>query len=602
MSQVSFWVFLSETSGLISTLMLALVFLGFLFEKLPPAAVATAGAAGFLLMGYVSTDEVLQVFSNPAPITIAAMFILSSALVSTGVLDAASSYFVKLAKRRGLSALILLLLGAAIASGLMNNTPLVLVLIPIVIKMAQSLKLASSRVLIPLSYMSILGGTLTLIGTSTNLLIDGVAQQAGMEPMRMLEILPFGLSALVVGSVTLFFLGPLLLPTRASANETLDDEAIEFMSEARIRYSGEHEKDAEGGDRPLSDFTALSRTRVLSVLRGSERLKPDPDLLLTRQDLVIFQANQSELLTLREHPRYQVGYYKQRLEPREGASSEMVEAVYAGDARSSGRRVSDLNWFEKGVGVVGISRRGHNPGPELAGVRLRPGDRVLLDGRSGDLSSILHSESFVAATRPRLRPYKRHRANLAIFTMALVVALSILNIAPLVTLALLGVGVILLTRCVEAEDAWNSIDGSILVLIFAMLAIGQGLENTGVIKTLVAVIAPYLSDASPLVVIFALYALTSLLTEMVSNNAVAVILTPVAISLAASIGMDPKPLVYTVMLGASASFATPIGYQTNTIVYAAGGYRFSDFLKLGLVMNVVVGVASCLSIWFFAVR
>tara|TARA_R110002020_G_scaffold34066_35_gene104007 strand:- start:29254 stop:31062 length:1809 start_codon:yes stop_codon:yes gene_type:complete len=591
--------FMRDTPSGLSAVILGLVFLGFLFEKLPPAAVATAGAAAFLLLGYVSTEEVLAVFSNPAPITIAAMFILSSALVSTGVLDAASSYFVTLSERRGPIAIVLLLLGAALASGLMNNTPLVIVLIPIISKMAGALNIASSKVLIPLSYMSILGGTLTLIGTSTNLLIDGVAQREGMEPMRMLEILPFGLVALVVGALTLLLLGPRLLPAHIVSGDAIDDSATEFMSEAQIIAPAANADEGNSTGRPLKDFSALAKTRVLAILRGSERLKPDPALELNTNDLVIFQANQSELLTLRDHPNYKLGYYKKLLAAADQQKTEKIEAVYAGDAGSSGRQLRDLGWFKAGVRVLGISRRKHNPGPELSEVRLRAGDRILLEGSPGDLADILQSESFVAAAVPKLRPYKRHRAGLAMLTMIGVIVLSIFNVAPIVTLSLLGVGMILLTRCVEAEDAWKSIDGSILVLIFAMLAIGRGLDNTGVVQSLVDAVTPFLKTVSPLLVLFVLYALTSVLTELISNNAVAVILTPMAIGLATSLGIDPKPLIYAIMLGASASFATPIGYQTNTLVYAAGNYRFADFLKVGLVMNLVVGIASCLAIWAF---
>jgi di/tricarboxylate transporter len=599
MLQNLFAEFMADTPTGLSALILGLVFLGFLFEKLPPAAVATAGAAAYLLLGYISTEEALAVFSNPAPITIAAMFILSSALVSTGVLDTASSWLVGLSERRGPVALLLLLLLVALASGLMNNTPLVIVLIPVISKMAQALGIASSKVLIPLSYMAILGGTLTLVGTSTNLLIDGVAQRQGMEPMGMLEILPFGLVALVVGALTLLVLGPRLLPSHMASGEALDDSATEFMSEVRIVTPREDGDEDPSTGRMLKDFTALSKTRVLGIIRSGERLNPEPDLEIHRNDRVILRANQSELLTLRDHPNYTLGYFKSPDSAAEPQKTEKVEAVYAGDAGSSGRRLRDLDWFRPGVRVLGISRRKHNPGPELAEVRLRAGDRILLEGSPQDLAGILQSESFVAASAPKLRPYKRHRAWLAMLTMIAVITLSIFNVAPIVTLSLLGVGAILLTRCVEADDALRSVDGSILVLIFAMLAIGQGLDNTGVVKGIVEALTPLLESASPLLLLLAIYGLTSVLTEMVSNNAVAVILTPVAISLAGSLGLDPKPLIYAIMLGASASFATPIGYQTNTLVYAAGNYRFTDFLRVGLVMNVVVGIASCLAIWAF---
>jgi len=396
--------FMADTATGLSALIVGLVFLGFLFEKLPPAAVATAGAAAFLLLGYISTEEALAVFSNPAPITIAAMFILSSALVSTGVLDAASSYFVGVSERRGPVALVLLLLGAALASGLMNNTPLVIVLIPIISRMARALDIASSKVLIPLSYMSILGGTLTLIGTSTNLLIDGVAQREGMEPMRMLELLPFGLVALVVGGLTLLVLGPRLLPSHVISGDAIDDSDTPFMSEVKIIAPAENDDETSSTRRALSDFSALSKTRVLGILRGSERLKPDPDLVLNTNDLVIILANQSELLTLRDHPNYMLGYFKALPAETDKQKLEKVEAVYAGDAGSSGRQLRDLGWFKAGVRVLGVSRKKHNPGPELSEVRLRAGDRILLEGSPGDLAEILQSESFSRQASPSSDP------------------------------------------------------------------------------------------------------------------------------------------------------------------------------------------------------
>ena len=373
----------------------------------------------------------------------------------------------------------------------------------------------------------------------------------------MLEILPFGLVALVVGALTLLVLGPRLLPAHMASGEAIDDSATEFMSEVKIVAPADSADAGPSTGRVLGDFTALSKTRVLGILRGSERVNPNPELELNRNDRVIFVANQSELLTLRDHPNYTLGYFKSPQPAADEQDMEKVEAVYAGDAGSSGRRLRDLDWFSSSVRVLGVSRRKHNPGPELAEVRLRAGDRILLEGSPGDLAGILQSESFVAASEPKLRPYKRHRAGLAILTMVAVILLSIFNVAPIVTLSLLGVGFILLTRCVEADDALKAIDGSILVLIFAMLAIGRGLDNTGVVQALVDALTPFLQSASPLVLLLAIYGLTSVLTEMVSNNAVAVILTPVAISLAASLGIDPKPLIYAIMLGASASFATP---------------------------------------------
>ncbi len=253
-----------------------------------------------------------------------------------------------------------------------------------------------------------------------------------------------------------------------------------------------------------------------------------------------------------------------------------------------------------GVRILGAHRHRHVPGPDLGNVRLRPADKLLLEGTAEALDELSHESDLVSVTRSTARACRPTKAPLALLALGLVVVLAAFNVMDIAILAMIAVPAILILRCIDADEAWGSIEGGILILIFAMLVIGQGLQETGAVTLVVDAAMPIMSTVSPVWHGLRLDSvLASTLTECVTNNAVAVILTPIVISLGQQLGVEPRALVVAVMFGASASFATPIGYQTNTLVYGAGNYRFSDFVKIGLPMNIIVGFASCYAIYLY---
>lgn len=571
-----------------------LTFAAFLFERFPPEVTASVGAASFIVLGLVQPAEALAVFSNPAPLTIAAMFVLTGALVRTGVLERVAGAILDYSGDNPTVAIVILMIGIVAIGGFINNTPLVLILIPIAIRIANKFDIASTRLLIPVSYVTILAGTCTLIGTSTNLLVDGVAREHGLEAFSIFEITPVGIVTVLSGLLLLGVFGRFLLPDRRDESAGLENGEVEFLSEITVLADGAFTEE------PIGEIGALKLPglRLLGVNRGGEVLREDlEEITLKKGDRLIVAATSSELLTLAERKSLRVGLARSIATTSDPI---VVEAVVAPQKASIGRRIADLALGSRfGVRVLGVHRHQHIPGRNLESTLLRPADRLLLEGPASGLDAMSQQGFLVSVSRTAGRAFRRAKAPIALLALAGVVTLAAFNVMDIATLAMLAVVAILVLRCIDSDEAWGAIDGGILVLIFSMLIIGVGLQRTGAVDLIVSAISPLLAGLSPLALLIVVYLLTSTLTELITNNAVAVVMTPIVLGIASQVGIDPRPLVVAVMFGASASFATPIGYQTNTLVYGAGNYRFSDFLKVGIPMNIIVGIATCFAIYFY---
>jgi di/tricarboxylate transporter len=572
-----------STSAMLALAIVVVMFIMFLRESLPTEVVALTGAALMLALGILPYDDAQAVLQNSAPWTIAAMFIVMGALVRTGALDVLTRLAERYAKTHPKTAVVGVIIAVMAASAIMNNTPVVVVMIPVVVQLSQTLGTKASKLLIPLSYAAIMGGSLTLIGTSTNLLVDGVARSQGLEPFGIFEILPIGLVVCAWGLIYMAVFAPRLLPARDSmANMLSDRSKMKFFTEAVIPP----ESNLIGRD--VLDVQLFKRegVRLVDVVRGDQSLRRDLGAVqLQVGDRVVLRTQMTELLSLQANKELK------RVDQVSAVETSTVEVLITPGCKMVGRSLGALRLRRRyGVYPLAVHRRNQNIGRQLDELIVKVGDTLLLEGAMEDIQRLASDMDMVDVSQPSARAFRRGHAPIAIAALAGIVILAALNVAPILLLAVIAVALVLVTGCIDADEAFTFIDGRLLALIFSMLAIGAGLQNSGAINLIVDNIAPFLGTLSPFYVIFSVFLLTTILTEIVSNNAVAVIMTPIAISLGTALGMDPRPLVVAVMIAASCAFATPIGYQTNTLVYGPGGYRFTDFMRIGIPLNLTMSL------------
>ncbi|APE31577.1 SLC13 family permease [Halomonas aestuarii] len=569
------------------------------FSRVGPDIVLLGAVILLLTLGVIEPAQALAGFSSTGLFTVAFMYVLVTSIRETGGIDLIIRHVLG-RPRSERSALVRLLLPVASLSGFLNNTPVVATFIPAVLSWSRRVSVPAHRLLMPLSFASILGGTITLLGTSTNLVVHGLLVDRAPElAMGLFDIAWVGVPVAVVGLVYLVLLGPRLLPERRGAEAAFENPR-EFTIEMEVDPAGPlvDRTVEEAGLRHLQALFLVEIERegnIVSVVGPGEHLKGG--------DRLVFAGTSEGAVELQQ--------IRGLVPTRQGASSlekdfkerRLVEAVVSDQCQFIGRRIRDGHFRTLyGAAVLAVCRGGERVAGNLGQIRLQPADVLLLEARPPFIERHRQSRDFLLISKVNgsARPV-HEKAWLAWAILAGVVLLATLGVMSMMKAAMLGALLALATGCCSVGAARRGLDTQVLLTIAASFGLGAALESSGAAATL-AEVALGLADGNPWLLLAAVYLLVTLLTSLVTNNAAAVITFPVVMASAESLGVSPMPFVVVVMFAASASFLTPIGYQTNLMVFGPGGYRFGDFLRLGGLLNLLTaGVALALIplIWPF---
>jgi len=581
------------TLGVVFALFVALV------KNIGPPDLLFMGATSlFALLGVITPKEAFAGFSNAGMLTVAVLFVVVAALRETGVLDFIGHHV--LGRARSEKAVLLRLSGVILPmSAFLNNTPIVAMFVPVVIEWSRRNKVSPSKLLIPLSYLAILGGTCTLIGTSTNLVVNGLMVDSGIRGMSLFEIGKIGLPYAIIGVAYLLLVGRKMLPERKELLEQLGDSRKEYMTEMFVQPTSR----LVGQTVEQAGLRQLPGLFLIEIERSGSVIAPvGPDDVILASDRLVFTGIVSSIIELEKIPGL-IPAAEEEATPFTALEKHrrMCEAVISESSPLVGKTIRDADFRATyGAAVVAVHRGGKRVEKKIGDIELRPGDTLLMQVRPHFSRAYRHDPAFYLISDVEdWRPIRRERAWIAVILFAVLITLMTSGMVDTAVAATAIAFLMVACGCISSGDARRSIEWQVLVTIAAAFGVGAALENSGAATAVAQLLVESTQTWGPVAALAVIYLIGSLMTEVITNNAAAVLIFPFCLETARLYDVDPRPFLMALVLSASASFMTPIGYQTNMMVYGPGGYRFGDFVKIGTPLNFLLWVTAVILIPIF---
>ena len=584
------------TIWLVTVILLIAMFL-LITERLPVDMTSIGIMVALILSGILTPKEAIAGFASPAVITVGSMFLISKGMIRTGAVGFISQKVIEYSQGRPTMAIFLILAIVGAASAFINNTPVVVLFIPIILSLSCELDFSPSKFLIPISYASILAGTCTLIGTSTNIIISDLSARHGLGALSMFELSPLGVPIALLGIVFLIFVAPKLMPSMHNpVCELKDDEHRRYLAEIQVPRGSRII-----GENPESYFPQkYPGMEVLELIRYSHIFYPDRDTVkIAPDDLLLVKGSANDLVELLYDDLVELpmAEHNMNFEARKNESL-IVELIIPPQSALLGQRLEQSRLGrDPDIHIIAIKRRAlHFTEQKIKDISIKIGDILLVHLSESSLERLRGETDFIIVEDIHHEIVHKRLARRAFLIFGAMVVAASTGLADIMVCAMAAAFLMVLTGCLQLRDAYRAMDGRVLLIIIATIALSAALEKTGASELYARAFLGLFSGLEPVYVLSGIIVLTSISTHILSNNATAILLLPIAISAALGLGVNPKPFIIAVCFGASACFATPIGYQTNLLVYGPGGYRFSDYLKMGMPLNVLVLVMGSLFI------